>query len=153
MSGGPPKPPREGYNIFNGKRVMLGLDLMINDRLREVIVDIITQTKGKVTSDVDEADVYIGQYREGDDYVLASRRSAHVGNLTWLYWMFAHGEWTNPYDRLLHYPIVRGGIPGMKDKVRICQGIAKPSTFTSTDWLWFLGDYRVQLRWRCQDVS
>jgi len=123
MSGSPPMPPREGYNIFNGKRVMLGLDLMINDRLRKVIGEIITQTKGKVTEDVDAADVYVGQFREGGYYIRACRRSAHVGNLTWLYWMLAHGEWTNPYDRLLHYPIARGGIPGMKDKVRILQGI------------------------------
>ncbi|KAA8908448.1 BRCT domain-containing protein [Sphaerosporella brunnea] len=117
MEKDPPKPPREGYNIFAKKRVMLGKDLNINERLRNVLAGIVVQTSGVLTDNVDDADVYVGMYREGGDYVKASRRSAYVGNLTWLYWMFAHGEWTHPNNRLLHYPIVRGGIPEMWDKV------------------------------------
>jgi hypothetical protein len=117
MKEDPPKPPREDFNIFDGKRIMLSPDLRLSERLRNVLVGIIKQSKGKPVSNVSEADVYVGYFREGDDYVIASRRHAHVGNLTWLYWMFAHGEWTNPTNRLLHYPIVKGGIPEMRGKV------------------------------------
>jgi hypothetical protein len=117
MAGDPPKPPREGYNIFMKKRVVLGADLNINERLRKVLAEIVAQTNGVITDNVEDADVYVGQYREGEDYVKASRRAMYVGNLTWLYWMFAHGEWTSPMNRLLHYPLVRGGIPEMHDKV------------------------------------
>jgi len=117
MKENPPKPPREDFNIFDGKRIMLSPDLRLSERLHNVLVGIIKQSKGKPVSNVGEADVYVGHFREGDDYVTASRRHAHVGNLTWLYWMFAHGEWTNPTNRLLHYPIVKGGIPEMRGKV------------------------------------
>lgn len=118
MKDDPPRPPprREGVDIFDGKRVYLGRDLQLSDRLLRALVATVGQTGGRTVAAAAEADVYVGQFRDGDDYVLASCRHAHVGNLTWLYWMFAHGEWTNPTNRLLHYPLVRGGIPGMRDK-------------------------------------
>lgn len=116
MSDGPPT-LRESYNIFHGKKVMLGSDLCISSRLRQVLEGIIEQTQGAKTNDVEKTDVYVGQWREGDEYIQASQRFATAGNLTWLYWMFAHGEWTSPMNRLLHYPTGRGGIPGMRDKV------------------------------------
>lgn len=62
-----------------------------------------------------EADIYICTYRDGKDYVLASRNGKDVGNLSWLYFLITHNEWTSPFKRLLHYPLPRGGIPGFKD--------------------------------------
>ena len=117
MNLSPPIPPRDRNNIFHGKRVILGDDLNISERLRKVLENIITQSQGVNTDNILEADVYVGQWREGSDYIKASRRAAYVGNLTWLYWMFAHGKWTSPLSRLLHYPMVKGGIPGMQDMV------------------------------------
>lgn len=108
-----PPSPRPNFNVFTGKRVLLGKDLGINPRLRSVISDIIKQARGEITENVLDAHVYVGQWRAGLDYVIASRKGLHVGNLTWLYWMFAHGKWTNPLKRLLHYPLVKGGIQGM----------------------------------------
>ena len=113
ISSQAPPSPRPNFNVFTGKRVLLGKDLGINPRLRSVISDIIKQARGEITENVLDAHVYVGQWREGLDYVTASRKGLHVGNLTWLYWMFAHGKWTNPLKRLLHYPLIKGGIQGM----------------------------------------
>lgn len=112
VSQAPPS-PRPKFNVFTGKRVLLGNDLGINPRLRNVISEIIRQARGEITTNVLDTHVYVGQWREGQDYVTASRRGLYVGNLTWLYWMFAHGKWTSPLKRLLHYPLIKGGIPEM----------------------------------------
>ncbi|KAF8440146.1 hypothetical protein BGX38DRAFT_1097298 [Terfezia claveryi] len=109
-----PPSPRPNFNVFTGKRVLLGRDLGINPRLRNVISDIIKQARGEITENVLDAHVYVGQWREGPDYVTASRMGLYVGNLTWMYWMFAHGKWTSPLRRLLHYPLLKGGIPGFQ---------------------------------------
>src|SRR4030095_9373166 len=62
--------------------------------------------------------IYICRYREGADYIMASRLGKEVGNLSWLYHLITHNTWTSPLRRLLHYPIARSGIPGFK-KFRI----------------------------------
>ncbi|KAI5800123.1 BRCT domain-containing protein [Geopyxis carbonaria] len=108
---------RRGLKIFEKKKVMLGIDLGLTERLSNVINDLIQQADGQIVEDVEIADAYICQYRDGSDYVRASRRGISVGSLTWLYWMFAHGTWCNPLNKLLHYPLVRGGIPEMKSQV------------------------------------
>jgi hypothetical protein len=65
--------------------------------------------------DVRETDIYICKFREGDDYQTASRLGKDVGNLSWLYYLITYNTWTSPLRRLLHYPIVRGGIPGFQN--------------------------------------
>ncbi|KAL7274802.1 regulator of Ty1 Transposition [Rhizina undulata] len=116
MSQGPPV-PRPDFTVFDRKRVKLSEDLNLSQRLRDVISTIITQAKGEITDKIEDAHVYVCQYREGKDYLQACKRAIIVGNLTWLYWMFAHGEWASPLRRLLHYPIVRGGLPGMRNNI------------------------------------
>ncbi|KAI5808837.1 BRCT domain-containing protein [Peziza echinospora] len=110
-----PPNPRPNFKVFSGKKVCLGTDLDISQGLRSVISTIIEEAHGEITDNILDAHVYVGQWREGTDYVTASRKGCDVGNLTWLYWMFAHGKWTNPMKRLLHYPLVRNGIPGMRN--------------------------------------
>lgn len=105
-------------NVFSGKRVMFAEDLGLGNRLRTIIEDIIKHGGGTMTTSVHKADIYVCQYREGRDYVLASRARKDVGNLSWLYHLITHGEWTSPLRRLLHYPLPRQGIPGF-DKYRI----------------------------------
>jgi hypothetical protein len=113
---------REGFDAFDGKKVKLGSDLGINPRLRRVISEIIIDGKGEIVTSLKDANVYVGQYREGSDYRRASRRGLTVGNLLWLYWIFAHGAWTSPLKRLLHYPVARGGLKGMENFV-ICYSL------------------------------
>ena len=94
---------------------MLAQDLDLGGRLRGTIQDLITAGGGTVTSTVRKADMLVCQYRDGDDYIVASRSRKDVGNLSWLYYLITHNSWTSPFRRLLHYPIARDGLPGFKD--------------------------------------
>lgn len=97
---------------------MLAEDLLLGSRLRGILEDLIEGGGGTITTTVYKADIYICHFRDGKDYVTASRSGKDVGNLAWLYHLITHNEWTSPLRRLMHYPVPRGGIPGF-DKFRI----------------------------------
>jgi hypothetical protein len=97
--------------------VFLARDLCISARLRATLETAVSQVGGKLVDRVDGAQVYVGAFREKDDYVQASRMGAVVGNLTWLYYMLANEKWISPRCHLLHYPLVRGGMQEMKEFV------------------------------------
>ncbi|KAL2133789.1 hypothetical protein VTI74DRAFT_1686 [Chaetomium olivicolor] len=101
--------------VFAHKKVMLSWDLPINQMLRKTITDKITKSHGEVVDDVDLCDMFICQFRDGNQYVRAAQQGKEVGNLAWLYHMMVYNEWTSPLQRLLHYPVPRNGIPGFKD--------------------------------------
>ncbi|KAL8839483.1 MAG: hypothetical protein Q9170_001706 [Blastenia crenularia] len=105
-------------DIFKEKQIMLSNDLKISSRLRGVIEDLIIKGGGTLTGSVHKADVLICHYRESSEYRSASRARKEVGNLTWLYYLITHNNWTSPMRRLLHYPISKYGLPGF-DKFRI----------------------------------
>lgn len=88
---------------------------MLSERQRAAIQLLITQSNGTLAESVVDAQIYVGQWRDGDDYLQASRKGIIVGNLTWLYWMFAHRKYVSPLSRLLHYPLIRGGLPAFKN--------------------------------------
>lgn len=111
----PPSLPKEGIDILNKKSIYFGQDLELSDRMKRVLKELVAQSGGSTTDDLEVADVYLGHFREGEEYLRAHSRGIYVANLTWLYWMFAHREWTNPLTRLLHYPIPRVGLPEMKN--------------------------------------
>ena len=113
MALDPPSPKRSSL-VFERKKIRLGEDLELSPRLKSVIATVVVQMKGEVVDKVEDADIYIGQFRDGDEYLEASRVGIHVGSLTWLYWICAHGRWASPLAKLLHYPLVRGGLPGME---------------------------------------
>lgn len=96
---------------FSNKRVKLGEDINISPRLKETITALIEAGGGSMTEAIDEADIYVCNYRDGEDYVTASRKNIDVGNLSWLYYLITHNEWTNPMRRMLHYPRPLKGIP------------------------------------------
>lgn len=113
-----PKSPgalRSDLNVFRGKKIMLSNDLDLGSRLRGTIEDLISSGGGIVTGSVHKADIYICQYRDGEDYRTASRARKDVANLTWLYYLMTHNVWTSPLQRLLHYPVARGGLPGFRN--------------------------------------
>jgi len=113
----PPTPPLipRAIEAFKGKNIMLGKDLNLNARLQGIIEGLIFAGGGKMVTNVDECHIYVCNYREGDDYVKASRSKKDVGNLSWLYYLIAHNVWTNPMRRLMHYPRPKDGVPGFKD--------------------------------------
>lgn len=101
-------------NVFRNKKVMISTDLEISGRLLKVLEDLIVGGGGSVTNSVRNADMLVCHWREGRDYMIASRAKIDVGNLSWLYHLITHNEWTSPLRRLLHYPLPRNGIPGFE---------------------------------------
>ncbi|KAK4232430.1 BRCT-containing protein 1 [Podospora fimiseda] len=101
--------------VFNQRKVMLSDDLPISPSLRDTLTKKITKGDGEIVTRVEDCSMFICQYRDGDQYVLASQLGKEVGNLAWLFHMIVYNEWTDPLRRLLHYPIPRHGIPGFKD--------------------------------------
>ncbi|KAH8840302.1 hypothetical protein MCOR27_004127 [Pyricularia oryzae] len=101
-------------SVFNHRTIKLSVDLPLNERFLAIIRAHITKGGGKITDDVEECDIYICHYREGDDYIYAAQKKKHVGNIAWLLYLVTHDEWTSPLRRLLHYPVPRGGIPGFE---------------------------------------
>ncbi|KAK0765190.1 hypothetical protein N5P37_002668 [Trichoderma harzianum] len=110
--GNSARPP---VTVFQDKLILLGSDLKITPRLEKALKDIIVYGGGRLVEDVEECTTLICQYRDGEQYVKASQACKEVGNLSWLYFLIVHNDWTSPLRRLLHYPIPRNGIPGFKD--------------------------------------
>lgn len=113
----PPSSPsdaRKNLTAFMGKHVMISSDLRLGQHLTKTLEGLINHGGGLITESVEEADIYIGHYRDSDDYIAASRAHKEVANLSWLYHVINENRYTNPLSRLLHYPIPRDGIPGFK---------------------------------------
>jgi hypothetical protein len=111
----PTDTPSRRLKVFKDKRVMISEDLGVGSRLRKILEDLIEGGGGSITNSVHKADIYVCHWRDGRDYVFASRAGIDVGNLSWLYHLITHNEWTSPLRRLLHYPLPRDGIPEFKD--------------------------------------
>ncbi|KAJ6788367.1 hypothetical protein PWT90_02903 [Aphanocladium album] len=114
-----PLPPdgdvaRPPCTVFQGRKVLLGADLNITPRLTKAVRHIIVNGGGKMVDSVDDCDMYIGQYRDGEQYVRAAQSCKDVGNLSWLYYLIVQNSWTSPFRRLLHYPTPRDGIEGFR---------------------------------------
>lgn len=102
--------------VLMHKKFFLGSDLALESML-STVVDVIDNSGGRVVDSIQDADVYLGQYRTSPEFKEAAKRKCTIGNLTWLYYMITHHAWVSPLQRLLHYPIVEGGIPQMQDMV------------------------------------
>ncbi len=107
----PTDSPVRPLTVFKDKKVMISDDLELGSRPRGVIENLIEGGGGSITTSIHKADMYVCHWREGREYVFASRAGIDVGNLSWLYHLIANNEWTNPLRRLLHYPLPKGGIP------------------------------------------
>lgn len=117
QSSPPPSPSevRKNLNALVCKKVLLSNDLKLSDRsLFQTILGLVNHAGGTITGTVEECDIYIGHYRDGEDYVKASRAGKTVANLSWLYHVLNRNKYTNPLSKLLHYPIPREGLPGFE---------------------------------------
>lgn len=106
---------RPKLTVFEDKTIMLSWDLAISPRLKNIVQGLIESGGGKVTDEVSDCDYFVCQFRDGEQYVKASKQGKDVGNLSWLYHLITHNTWTSPMRRLLHYPVPRNGISGFKD--------------------------------------
>jgi hypothetical protein len=106
---------RPKLTVFAKRKVLLSWDLPINSRLRKILNDLIRDGGGETVDEGEDCDMFIGQFRDGPEYVRAAQSGKDVGNLAWLYHLIVHNEWTSPFRRLLHYPVPRKGIPGFEN--------------------------------------
>lgn len=90
---------------------MFSYDLGISSHLTKTLEDLIVSAGGTMTGTVHKADMLICQFRDGEDYMTAHTNGLEIGNLAWLYYLITHGSWTSSLRRLLHYPVVRDGLP------------------------------------------
>lgn len=67
-------PPASTTTIFKGnrKKIFLGKDIGVSPRLRETLETVIQRAGGKLVDKVRDAQVYIGAWREKEDYILVS---------------------------------------------------------------------------------
>jgi hypothetical protein len=74
-------PPECSSVIFKGnrKKVLLGKDLGVSQRLRGTLEHVVQRAGGKLVESVADAQVYIGSWREKDDYI---RVCSDVSELT-----------------------------------------------------------------------
>ncbi|KAI1004062.1 hypothetical protein K3495_g4153 [Podosphaera aphanis] len=110
--------PSRRLTVFKKKKLMISEDLELSTRSMKVIIDLIVGGGGSITTNIENADIFICHWRDGANYKSAAAAGIDVGNLSWLYHLFAHNVWTSPLKRLLHYPLPRNGIPGF-EKFRI----------------------------------
>lgn len=110
----PEEPKGRALTVFSHKKVMFAGDLPVSDRFLEVLRGTVVKGGGKLVDNVDECDIFVCHYRDGDDYARASQMGLSVGNLSWLLYMITLDQWTSPLGKLLHYPIPRNGIPGFE---------------------------------------
>lgn len=105
-------------NLFKGKHFYLGQDLDLHQRSKRALSAVIQQAGGKLLDQTDitnsnadpQSNIYIGKWRNSNEYVTASRKGWIVGNLEWVVWMITNEEWQLPTKNLLHYPLVQGGL-------------------------------------------
>ena len=116
-SSPPPSPSetRKNLNAFMCKKVFLSKDLQLSSHLHKTLEELINHGGATLTDSVEDADIYIGQYREGKDYIKASRAGKEVSNLSWLYHVINRNKYTSPVGKLLHYPVPRNGLPGFEN--------------------------------------
>lgn len=107
-----------GTDILGNRRVFLSSDLGLSEAVARTVKYLIETNGGKLETDLSKAQIFLGKWREGEEYLLASKQRIILGNITWLYWVTIHQKFEKP-SKLLHYPEVKDGLYTMKS-LRIC---------------------------------
>lgn len=110
-------PPVTQEDIFGGKNFYIGNDLQLEGRILETVAAVIGAANGTLAKNLITADIYIGKYREGSQYVAAARSRKIIGNYTWILYCLSKGKYSSPRDHLLHYPIPHGGLPEFRGDI------------------------------------
>lgn len=111
---------KQQSSLLEGKKFFFGDDLEISLDMHDCLSTMVCLAGGSCADTLEESgvNIYIGQYRDGDQYLEASRAgSIVVANILWLFRILCRDRWTSPLNYLFHYPFVRGGLPGMENTV------------------------------------
>ncbi|KAH3679930.1 hypothetical protein WICMUC_000673 [Wickerhamomyces mucosus] len=104
--------------VLDKRVIYFGKDLEFEEGKSNIdLKSWIKHSGGTVTKRLSNADIYLGKYRDGLEYVTAMKNKLTVASLYWIYWIQEHKHYSSPYLKLLHHPWVRGGLPEMKDFV------------------------------------
>lgn len=104
-------------HVLKNKKILFSKDLGISQGLLHALETITISFGATIVSSVKDATVFIGMYREGNEYIQAARQGIVIGNLVWLYYMFVYETWVDPERNLLHYPIVKNGLSEMQEMI------------------------------------
>ena len=104
-------PPECFEDIFKGKKVYFGADLSLSARVLTSMSTVINYCNGHMAKNLQTADIYIGKYRDGQEYTAAEHGYKVVGNWLWLFFCLSRGVYSSPREHLLHYPRPRRGLP------------------------------------------
>lgn len=110
-----PSEDRKNLNAFMCKKIFLSKDLKLSDHLHKTLEELIDHGGATLVDTVEDADIYVGHYRDGKDYVRASQAGKEVANLSWLFHVINRNKYKRPLGKLLHYPVPRSGIPGFEN--------------------------------------
>lgn len=118
-SSSPPSSPthsRKNLNALMLRKIYLSTDLQISDHLRTTLTKLCTHAGAVIVKKVEDATLFIGQYRDGPEYEEASRcEDTVVANLAWLFHVINYNKYVSPMRRLFHYPIPREPISGFEN--------------------------------------
>ncbi|KAK7057115.1 hypothetical protein R3P38DRAFT_1161363 [Favolaschia claudopus] len=109
-----PGPAAPLGNIWNGRKILLSLNLGLDNQRRQVVEAAVKQAGGLIVEIDDEdeenegavdCDVFITKWRSGEAFITAFNQTKIIGTLNWLLFVHATGTVSNPLDQLPHYPI------------------------------------------------
>lgn len=109
--------PAIGSSALKGKAVFLGHDLGLSESTVLELKNIFEFHGGQLSTHIKSCHIYVGKYRDGEEYLRACCKGKVVGSLSWLIDVIAEGKYSSPLKKLFHYPAARTGLPEMKDMV------------------------------------
>ena len=118
--------------FFKNKKFYINSDFNLSQRSSNALKFVIERHGGLIQKkfDVNEIDIYLGKFRQGDTYKksCASNRII-VGNLQWLYFILVSKSWTLPlHSNILYYPrpaTPLNGLEGLKISITNYSGEAR----------------------------
>ncbi|KAG9090769.1 hypothetical protein FRC06_000887 [Ceratobasidium sp. 370] len=116
--------------VLGGKRIVFSARAVQNEPQRDDVfrrrveqvggtyISGLSLGEGGVTKEVlEDADVYVTIYREGDEYDLATTCDVIIGTPAWILYVTSTGLWSEPKEHLLHYPHHERPVRGFEDQL------------------------------------
>lgn len=100
-------------DVLKNKKVHVANDYNLSEHFYLAISDLITLCGASIEDSFGpNIDVYIGKYRQGQEFKRACTRNIDVASLQWVYHLVMAKKYTSPLkSNLLHFPIPNENIP------------------------------------------